>query len=447
MGESCKLNKASLLLHTQIFPFVLSIVVVRLPILIILYFCMFVTACVFTQVNSVYAQTQFQTDPVGTRKPEGFEANGRIFRGIKILPRLEVDTEYNDNLFLNETNTTEDIGISVRPKVSFIKEIRDHSFSLDLESDFTRYIENDNENTESYFLGHQGIITVLRDLVFQYGLEFRESFLSRNTVGGASQSETPVERQSKSLSLGFIKQFNRLSVDFRGGYSETEFEDNVFRDSGDTLAFSNNNRSTTRLKTNFNYSFKGENVSDIDHNVFLTLSMTRQNFETRNSDNNKYGFLTGFQTSYKDLVFGRVGIGYFRQNFDNASIDAAEAFDFTANVSYNPFSRLTLILSGNRDINFDNDTSQGVVQTTLGLNVDYEAYHNTFLSAGVTYDNQDVSGSSSDFDTNTYSLGLQHYLSRYISSSLELIHETRDSSGMQREYDQNIIRLGITGEL
>ncbi len=318
-----------------------------------------------------FAQEQVQTDPVGRRKPSGYVVEGRTWHGMIIRPSIAITSIYNDNIYAQPQNQVDDIEVLVTPLIDIAKPYQDHSFGLKLGTTISRFKDNTDENTEEFTVGHNGTITATNDLKLNYAVSSTRSYLDRSTPGTAAFTTEKIEQQIYEAVLGATHRFNRIIANLTGSYKKTIFENGTSDLTGQPIIFSDNNRVTKGLNLTLSYEFLGSDTKDQDHLIFLSSGYSENSFDTPGRGSNQTSFLSGFQTSYKDLFFGRFGIGYLQQSFDQAATDDEKTVNFFVSASYNPISKLTLTLFGEREIDYDNDTSLGVISTTLDFQSDY----------------------------------------------------------------------------
>ncbi len=159
-----------------------------------------------------------------------------------LVPRLYVQEEYDDNLFLTETNEQDDLITTISPGINLAYETPNENISLDYE--FQRVLYDDFSELD--YSGHRGRLAAFRDFGPRFSAGIRDFLII---------SEDPIE-------LTGITEFERPSIRAgeRNRYTRNIVEPEV------TFRF-NENRSIRVGYRNHLLRNDADNVADIDENT------------------------------------------------------------------------------------------------------------------------------------------------------------------------------------
>lgn len=391
-------------------------------------------------------------EPTGTRVPSDYAPQGINFRGLVLYPELKVQPYYNDNIFSSETDEKADFVTNFIPRLKVEKKYGPHAFDLDLSGFASRHREYEDENLKLYSAGTSGNIHISEGLSALYSLYTKRDAISRQEPGDTQFTIEPVTSDQSEASLGLSKQFNRLTLTLLGKGKRRTYTDGTSSITGLPVIFHDGDHNTMRTELVASYDFLGANTEIPEHTLFALLSYQKQKFDETgtppsgsNPNNKETGFLAGFTTKYKGLIFGKLGLGYFQRDFE-AGEDVGK-MDVDMNIGFNLTPKLTLSLAAGRDVDQDNGLLTGLVNTQGSLGLDYELLHNWYMGTSYTYKDKDFLGDMEGRnDTVQESTVYTRYLhSPRFESRLEFSHNARSSNASGADYDQNIIMYTLTG--
>lgn len=390
-------------------------------------------------------------EPVGSRIPADYAPQGIHFRGFVLYPELKVSPLYDDNIFLSEDNAQGDFVTNIAPRLRIEKKYGPHSFDFDAQGFITRHREFTDENLKLYTAETGGNIHIAEGWSALYRLFSKRDVISRQEPGDTQFSEKPITNDRNEVSVGLAKQFNRLTLTLLGKAGRRTYADGTSSVTGLPLVNDDNNHTTRRAELLATYDLLGANTEVPEHTLFASLSHQTQTFDDgvatatgMSPDNTENGFMAGFTTKYKGLIFGKLGLGYFRRDFE-AGKDVGK-LDTDISLAFNLTPKLTLSLGASREVDQDNAFLTGVVNTQGMLGLDYELLHNWFVGASYTYKDKEFLG---DLEGRNDKIGESVIYTRYLhsprfESRFEVEHDARESNAAGADYDRNVFMYTLT---
>mgnify|MGYP006433148245 CR=1 FL=1 len=396
---------------------------------------------VYAQKHGQNAQTQ-STIPIDNRRPDELRPKGLQWRGFLISPKLVSELRYSDNIFNTNTDEESDLIFTLQPELSLKKEYRSHQFKLALEGNLERHLDNTEQSTDNLDFRSDNRLQITRRMAIPLNFNISRQEVRRSTPGAPEFTKEPIQETEYDIESGLKYRFNRLNLTMLGSYSNINFDDGTSRLTGNTINFSQNDSEEYRLSASASYDLRPS------HSLFTRFSFLRSEFDERQErDNRQYGILAGLKTEYKDMIFGRIGAGYFTQDFDANNIERTNRFDFEADLEFLVTPKLLLSLKGAREVDQSNEFSQGIVNTEFELGYDYELQHNLYTAGFVNFENDDIPDNNRSDDTYTFGLSLRYLHGRNFTSHLKFRHKTRDSISSTNEFDRNSIIYTLTSQL
>jgi hypothetical protein len=408
--------------------------------------------------NVLRSETKLTELPVDDRVPGDMQVPGLTYKGFVIKPQTEVSALYDSNIFAESNNETSDFIASVKPSVHVLGKYRNHRFLAGADLNIERFFDEDDEDKEEYKVFFRGNFGSNRRWRIPFNLSYRHLARNRSAPRNLDLSAEPVYIDGFRAGAGLSRQFGTLNITLTGNYGDITNENGVSRNTANPVIYSDNDRNiysaTLKLRHKIprgnneahilyaDYGIEKQDYNRRDHNGTGFLGISRNNIN--------HSFLAGFETDYKGLIFANIGAGYFWRKYDDPLLENTESYDFTADVAWNIFPKLTLSFSADREAEQNNDFLQGYVRTNYIAGLDYEFLHNLYLDSSIgykDYDFSDNSGAGREEEDYLVNLGLRYLHSRYLESGLEFKHQRRSANISANEFKRTIFMLRMRGRL
>jgi len=384
--------------------------------------------------------------------------NGPVNTYAEFIGHLDVETEYDDNIYLLESDEEESwIGI-VRPGAEFIFEQGANTYTLyaDVESGtYTNSVEGDDDyldyrisgdadfqfNIRNYLSlfaehkhGHDARGTGRTDVVNKFGLGFPDEpdEWDHNTVKALYEFGAPSARGRLAL------QANYLDVN----YTNNRNRDGVFAGTKNLDREDTELRATGYLKvwpkTSLLLEVRGKDVS-YDQSI-----PNRDSFETR--------VFTGLEWEATAKTTGAVRLGYQEKDPDAQSADKTDSVAWEADIVWQPKSYSS----------FEFNTYSGTDESVNSLSyIEVDLYELTWshdwsdrvnTQLFYRYKNDDYEGptvasSVREDSTDTFGMGVGYNAFEWLELKASYYNEDRSSSIDGLDYRRNVVSLGAEVEL
>lgn len=402
-------------------------------------------------------QSKFD-EQVGIRNlPEEYVPKGIMYKGFLLKPELSIQNQYNTNIYGDKNGAESDYVVNIKPQLLIDKQYDVWSFAARGQANIERFATFDKENKVEYYGEFSGNYNPNSRWEFPFNFSHTKTFKERGSPQNAGVLEEPTAVEVFQSSAGFVRNFNRLSLQLLGKYNDYEFEDGETQNTGQKVVFSDNNRSGVGANLRLSYLFPRNVTGDSGHTIFLDVDTQKLTFEKptfinggfngTKKDSTNYNVIAGFATSYKGILEGSIGAGYLYRKFDDSSKEPIKSLDFAANIKYAPTRRFALDFNADRFITQSSDTQSGIVETQYSLSGDYSIYHNIYWKNTLAL--RDYEFSDNDRNDKDYraSSVVRYHINQNLYSDFGVTHQIRDSSIPDREFDRTIFLLSLTGAL
>ncbi len=413
------------------------------------------------QAQALREERELLQLPVDERAPEDFRKPPITYKGFFIRPEIELETRYDSNIFAASEDKRDDIVAAVRPGISALKLFNAHSFLVRGTANIQRFARESSEDKEEFSGFFRGRLDLGGRWSAPFSLNLAKRVRDRTSPRSQGFATEPLAFTTSRISGGASREFGRFALTLLGDYSRLRYDDGVSAQAGTPVIFSDNDRDIAGARLQMRYGIpRGLPADGFEHILFLNYGIEKQQFKRLNfvngsfsgvsEDNLKQGFLAGFETDYKGLLFANLGAGYFVQNYDDPRLDKTAEIDFNANVAWNVMPKLTLLFEAGRDSDQNNDFLGGLIRTDYKLGFDYELKHDWYIGGAFTYADFDFSDNAeTDRQEEDYlaELRLRHLINRSLEAELELSHQSREANIPDNEFDRTIFLLRLTGRL
>ena len=371
---------------------------------------------------------EFTKGPVGNRQRD-YAAPGIKAGGFIMFPKLEIDEDYNDNIFATKTDRESDFATVITPSVSIQSLWSRHGLGVQAFGQFSEFVEHGTENTQQGGLNVTG----------------RFDITSNDSLSGFASYSHEAEPHSERDDEGtrhpvlfdrfigltrYAHQFNRLELTVDGQVQRFNFaaERDADRD-----------RTEIRVDPRLTY--------DASSNLrpFLQFGYLDRNFDDPvEADSQTYAALAGLRVDLGATLEGEVSAGVFHTDFDDPTLDPVTAPALEGELTWQ-VTRLTTVtgtLSRRIAATTQSDTSSKIV-SAVSVRVEHELLRNLVLSSEIGYRNEEFEGSSRVDNRIDVEVGGSYLLNRNAVINFGYVYATRDSTDDTEDFDNNIIRLGV----
>lgn len=384
-------------------------------------------------------------DTVATRARPELDPLGIRTGAFLIFPELSIDEIYNDNIFAENGDETDDFITAVRPEVSIESNWARHAFAVAGGGEFGFYAQNSDENYQDWFGAANGRLDVSRDVALYLGGGAARRHEVRGTSEDTGGSEPTVYYEYNAFGR-YDQDFDRIGLTVDAIFDRVDYTNTPAEGPGDVL---NHDRDRNVYSTPVRLGFE----INPDYEAFVRLSPNVRRYDQTPDDSgidrDSWGYTAagGLSVDFGGITFGEIYAGYLQQFYDDDDLDNVSAPTFGGALTWNATTLTTLNLAVERSVIETTATGASAYISTSGeLTVDHELLRNVILTAGGAVTNNDYEGINRTDWFYIANAGARYLLNRnlYLSAGYLFRHRTSDEVN---NFDQNVFRIGLQAQL
>jgi hypothetical protein len=382
---------------------------------------------------------------VRDRARPDFDAVGIDMAPFLLLPRLDLTTEFDDNILATETNTRSDFIFRIRPEATLKSEWVRHELDLSAYADINRYAATDTENTVDYGAKLNGRVDAHHWTTFTALVSYDHLTESRGSQNTTVSTVSPVEYGLLNADVAGIQQFSFFKFQLSGHYTNYEYQNGVDA-LGATVFEHDRNFASWEETGRVDYALTP------DESLYVSGTLNQHSYDlvppsvSLNRDSTGFTVLGGYSFDLTNLVTGDIGLGYFQQTYDHLSGQDAGGFTLNGDLKWFPTQLTTVSLSATRRMQ---DTAVGVsagyITTGGTLQIDQELRRWLILTATASYNNDAYQGIDRNDERWGAGISATYLLNRYVGVSLGYTHSAQRSTGADRfvNFDDNKLMISL----
>lgn len=372
-----------------------------------------------------------------------YQPKGITLGKFLLLPKVEIDQTFNDNIYATQNNTKSDFITIVRPEATLRLKEPNYTWNTNLQVEFNQYWKYTDDNNVQGRLATDGMYEINRNVELSGSYIFSALSEDRGS-DDAIQGKEPTKMRLNDGRLGGKIHQGRYTFGLDAGATSYSYDD-VPTSTG---KIDNSDRDRTQ------YLVSGRASYEIfpGYAAVLAASVNQRNYDRAtdrsgfNRDSSGYRVEGGVGVDLAETIRGDFLIGYLSQDYKDKRFQDPAGLAFKASFNWTP-SRLTLVVP-TLERSIQETTilnASGMVRSSATLLVRHEYARNILLTGfgGVYYDEfQGLNRTSILYELRgrvTYAFNENVFVSG------ELAHRTKDSELSGRSFSQNFIglRLGL----
>ncbi len=328
-----------------------------------------------------------------------------------------------------------DSAVVITPQAGYKRSFGRHSAEVGISSQFTRFKDFTDENTQNYTAHALTNLDLTRILDLGLFASFTHTAEPRGGSGTRLvQSPTP----DKVDITGYGGQFtigqrnSRIQLELGADRSEWRYQNNQqeFRD-----------RDEDRVHGRAYYNISPRT------SVFVGSSLTDVNYkdQTLNADSQELAFDVGARWDVTAKTTGEISAGRTKKDFDNPALPDPSTTTVAGRLNWTPRQRTSFSLYGSRQ--FEETTSSTgdfYVSELIGVSVHQAIRDRWNAFAHVNHTNDDYESGRND-DIMDYGAGLDYSLRRWLSLGAQYSRVKRNSNLPGEDYTDNIFSIYLNG--
>lgn len=405
-----------------------------------------VSLLALTVASGALAQEARETSVL--RKIETYGgAPGVEVGGLRMSPRLELEAEYDDNIYRTRHDRKDDILLKARPSVTIATDDWfPVSGSVTAYGEIGRHVQYSSEDYEAF--GTSANISY--DLHDDWNVDAHGSVdrsLQRRGLDGDNFSNKPSIAWLYEAGAGIRYQGDPFAFRFSPTYRRYDFVD--------AGSQNNDDRDRQEYLLDFRFAYKvGANTT-----LFVDPSYIWERYDDPiddfgfNRDSQGYDVRVGVGYDASSLVYLEAGVGYFHRDYRDSRLKSENGVSVLGRFYWNPTETLSLEGEVSRgisesDASATGGSSKGAISTGGKLRLGWAAADNIVVDSGVGVFHYDYNNGINRKDKfYLFDVGARWYLNEYLYTGLRYAHEWRDSSVNSLDYRDNRVIFTVGGQL
>lgn len=315
---------------------------------------------------------------VTSREANRLRQGGVRTGSFLVLPTVQFDLAYNDNIRATQNNPVSDGIATIRPQVAIESNWNNHSFRLDGRYLKSVNFENSSENISEYGAAANGRLDISRQTQLSATVEYNRLAERRGDLGSFQSTAERVQFSTFGGSLRLDQRLGDLTVRAEGRAQIWRYDD-VQLQGGPLLdqKFRNFNVVSGSLQT-------GYSISPITQ-VFTRATVEARRYDLRPGDTgfdpitgvdrsaNSFRLEFGVQRELTQLLLATVRVGYLNFRYPDPTVRDLKVFAYFGTVRWNVTPLTSIYLDGERGVDETvSPVTAGNLRDEVRLRVDHE---------------------------------------------------------------------------
>lgn len=385
-----------------------------------------------------------------TREPENFDPVGVRVGSFRLLPVIELQAEWNSNIYASERNEVDDVIFYVEPRLQLRSDWNNHALNFTAGSRVRRYSDNGAEDAERFDLGFDGRIDIRRDINVFGGASYESTVEDRSSPNSAVTAVEPTEYDLMKANAGYFHRMGRFNFRLEGMVDDYNYADGL------TGAGANiNNDDRDRVETREQLRVGYEIIPDYE--AFLRGTLRQVNYDSTLDDagfarsGDGYEVVGGLRVELSRITTIEAFGGYVSREYDDARLNSIDGVTFGAALNWSPRREINLRGYITREVReTTNPSFAGYLSTTYGIDGSYQLFPRLRLTGEVSFETNEYervstfAGTEREDDVWNVSLGAKYFITTNVYAGPTVSFTSRDSNTAGASYDQTkaMVRVG-----
>jgi len=330
-----------------------------------------------------------------------------------------------------------------RPTLRAVTDWRQHAIDVRATGLFSRYRDAPLADEQSYTFEARGRLDIGRRTTIEMLAAHRRDIDSvGDRLDPAAERGRP-KSDVNQAAVAFNHRFNRLSIQLRGGLTDTDGLSGRANDGSlRTNAERDNLRRDAAIRASWEFKPSLAVFAEYAANTYDFRTIAADGFD-RDSTGSR--IRAGVSFGNTSAVWrGEVAIGHGRQDAKDSRLADADGIIIDANLAWRPSELTSLLFTAKSDMTTSTDPGQalGRVQS-YGVEVRHAFRRHLIGLAGLRRQTTDYEGTAIKEVETTADLGAEYWLSQATSLSARYSHVRFDTTLANGDYTVDTARLGL----
>ena len=251
-----------------------------------------------------------------------------------VIPKVDVEGAYNDNIYATTNNTTSDFITTVRPEVAVKSNWSRHALNAVANVENKLYADKDTENTVNYTAALDGRLDVMRDTSIGGGVAIARNHEDRGDPNSVGTGVEPTQFNTATARIGAYRGLGRANLRVDSEARNIDYKNGTTS----TAGVVNN---SLRDRNEYTQSIRGGYKFTPSMEAFVKAVADTRAYDHKGNavalsrSNHGQTYTTGLNFDLTGKTKGEVFVGMAERNYtENALKDISEP-TFGGNVTYN----------------------------------------------------------------------------------------------------------------
>ena len=397
----------------------------------------------FNDPPAGYDSRRFQIEPVPLAdrrirdlfEIEPYEHLGWRLGNFILYSQIEISGGWDSNVFY-EPSARADWLAAINSETRLVSDWDNHALELRMRhaGDFHRDFPGQDDAARIYEL--RGRLDVRRSTKIEATIGRDTTREEANAIDAAPNAGSRRDVTTDRATVSANHSFNRLSLDLRGAFRNTTYDDPAMTPSRDF----EQRTITGRASWSFRPTLAAFGELGYDHRDRAAAPASDGLSRSSDGERVRVGLSLG-QTGA--ILRGEASIGYGRQRPDSTALPDVHAFLIDANLAWRITPLTALLFTAETTID---ETSvagaSAAVNRRLGVGIRHAFRRHLIGEAGLTYGVQDYRGGALDETSIEFRSRVEYAVNRHVALFSEARHTRFDSTAVNRDYDATSVRFG-----
>lgn len=374
--------------------------------------------------------------PARLAQLEPYDPVGIRLGSFVLFPEAEISALFTDNV-LRSQDAVSDRALEAAPAARLVSNWSRHALELRGAADLSWFDDFPTEDDRGYLAEARGRLDVTRRTNLQALLSHEVAQESRSALDANLIGER-TDVATTRAGLTFNQRFNRLRLQLRGAVSDTDYapSNGASNAERDVEVKEQGARASWEFKPTLT-AFVDAGINQRDYAAAASDGLRRSS----DGERLRAGFDLG---STSQTWRGEISIGWGRQEADTPILGTAEGWLLDANLAWRPTALTSLLFTARSEI--DDTIAPGAafaISRSGGIEVRHALRRHAIASAGLSYLDRRIDGTTFAEDEWRTSLGLEYFLSREAIVFGRYQHIVFHSTGADGDWRADEFRVGL----
>ena len=369
-----------------------------------------------------------------------------IYAGpVAITPTTSFDTQYRDNIYLQESDTTSSWIFVASPAVNAVVQDRQNRYQVGYEGQTSRYREDSSNDRYDYFdhtfssdahmeFSERRIVNVYASWAFLH--EDRGTGLTEGLVGEFISEPVEYDQRDVGSSLQLGSNGGGPRLQFRAGYMDREYQN--FEEVTRTR-----DRDATTLGTTFFYPIAPKTDLLAEY-TYKDIQYPNPFEDAPSLDSHENSLMVGAQWEMTPNLKSTARVGYVDKSFDNSERENWDGVGWSLSLWMKPREQDTIVVETSRapeeTTREGNFVNRVYIQATWTHVWSARVY--TELGTRLGRDKYEESVNDREDDIYNVSLKAGYNFRRWANFYVGYSYDDKDSNAQNLSYEENTFMMG-----